>query len=73
MSCVLLKRVQWACADPESFSEGVQLSQRCFFVVVFWFFFAVLFLMGGSKYHLIRAIIGPQAQRHLNGVSLACQ
>ena len=26
---------------------------------------------GGSKYHFERAIIGPQAKFHLNGVSLA--
>ena len=28
---------------------------------------------GGSKYHYKRAIIGPPAKRHLNGVSLACR
>ena len=26
-----------------------------------------------QKYHYKRAIIGPPAKRHLNGVSLACQ
>ena len=29
--------------------------------------------MGGSKYHYKRAIIGPPAKPHFNGVSLACQ
>ena len=38
--------------------------------VHFWrFFFYLIF----SKYHEKRAIIGPPAKRHLNGVSLACQ
>ena len=27
----------------------------------------------GSKYHYKRAINGPPAKRHLNGVSLACR
>ena len=44
------------------FSEGVQLRQR--FFLFFW-------VMSGSKYYLFRAIIGPPAKRHLNGVSLA--
>ena len=43
-------------------SEGVQLWQRFF---SWWG-------LGGSKYHYKRAIIGPPAKRHLNGVSLAC-
>ena len=29
-------------------------------------------MRGGSKYHYERAIIGPPAKRHKNGVSLAC-
>ena len=43
--------------------EGVQLWQRFF----------KLMRGGGSKYHFKRAIIGPPAKRHLNGVSLACR
>ena len=42
-------------------SEGVQLWQRFF---SWWG-------VGGSKYLYKRAIIGPPADRHLNGVSLA--
>ena len=46
-------------------SEGVQLWQRLFSFS--W--------SGerGSKYHLKWAIIGPPAERHLNGISLACR
>ena len=32
------------------------------------FFFLVDEGEGGSKYHYLRAIIGPPAKRHLNGV-----
>ena len=42
-------------------SEGVQL----------WLFF--VFFLVWSKYHYKRTIIGPQAKRHFNGVSLACR
>ena len=51
------------CVDPESFvREGPTLT----------FFFS---LMGEelSKYHYKRALFGPPAKRHLNGVSLACR
>ena len=55
---------KWSCADPESFVRGVQLWQR---------FFLVWWGEEGSKYHYKRAMIGPPAKRHLNGVSLACR
>ena len=43
--------------------------------VLWQFFFCFVFSwwgVGGSKYHYKRAIIGPPAKRHLNGVSHAC-
>ena len=44
-------------------SEGIQLWRRFFFF---------LYNEGWEKYHHKRAINGPPAKRHLNGVSLAC-
>ena len=48
-------------------SEGVQLSSTTFFYVLL-----VDEDEGGFKYHDKRAIIGPPAKRHSNGVLLAC-
>ena len=47
----------------EVLSEGVQL----------WWVFFGWWVEGGSKYHYKRVTMGPQANRHLNGVSLACR
>ena len=58
------------CEDPERFWRVG------FFIIVFFYFNFVLFqLLRGrvSKYQYKRAIIGLQAKRHLNGVSLACR
>ena len=49
------------CVDPESFVRGGPA-----LTVIF-------LLMRGSKYHYERAIIGPPAKRHLNGVLLAAR
>ena len=57
-------------ADPESFFRGGQ-TLTTFFCLFICFVFLV---DDGRKYpkpHYKRAIIGPPAKRHLNGVSLA--
>ena len=60
-----------SCADPENFARGgPTLTTFSFLLFVFFVFFVFLSGFGGSKYHYKRAIIGPPAKRHLNGVSL---
>ena len=56
--------VTTTCADPESIVRGGPTLTKFFFSI-----------MGEelSKYHFKRAIFGPPAKRHLNGVSLACR
>ena len=49
------------CADPEKSFRGDPTLPSFFKVDE------------GSKYHFKRALIGPPAKRHLNGVSLACR
>ena len=58
------------CADPESFSEGVQHWQRFFSL---FSFFSVDGMERGSKCHYKWSIIGMPAKRHWNGGSLACR
>ena len=56
--------VTTTCADPENFvREGLTLTM----------FFFSLMREELSKKHYWRALFGPPAKRHLNGVSLACR
>ena len=51
------------CTDPESFVRG---GPPLTWFLVWWG-------EEWSKYHYLRAIIGPPAKCHLNGTSLACR
>ena len=55
------------CADPESF-----VIRGPIVMLFFLLFFFSWWGEGGSRYHYKRAIIGPPAKCHLNGVSLVC-
>ena len=62
-----------SCADPESFVRGGPIF-KCFFLCVFCFCFVFSWYGEvGSKFHYHRAIIGPPAKCHLNGVLLGCR
>ena len=51
----------YPCTEPESFVREGRTSTTFFFLVFDYF-------DEGSKYHYKRAIIGPPAKCHLNGV-----
>ena len=62
-----------SCVDPQSFVRGGPTWTTCFFVRFFFWGGGGWGGWSGKRYHFKRAIIGPPAKCHLNGVSLACQ
>ena len=61
-----------SCAYPESFVRGGPTFFPIFRTLT-TFCFLVHEGKRGTKYHYLRAIGGPPAKLHLNGVSLACR
>ena len=60
--------------DTQNFSTCSKLVREDANFMLFVLCFVLFFLVGAvreAKYHHKRAIIGPPAKRHLNGVSLA--
>ena len=65
---VVKKRVYHHAKIQKILSKGSNFDN-----VFFFSFYFSWWREGVSKYHYKRAIIGPPAKRHLNGVSLACR
>ena len=62
---MMLSLYELTCANQGSFVRGGST------LTTFFFLFVWSMSEGGSKYHLTRAILGPLAKRHINGVSRA--